>query len=172
MSLSILSHQWFVSKLRLDGNVKGCHFWLGYKRIVISFSRWLLPSRSVSWMKWSYWRESLAKELSTASSQLRGGNRCLVILALKALRSANNYISEFGSISFTSWAFRWEIPGPVDMMVQPCKISSNKRPQRPVPGFLTHRSYEMINVHCSKPVNFGAICYTAIGNLTYASPRE
>lgn len=164
MSLSILPHEWFVSKLRLDGNVKGCHFWLGYKRIVILFSRWLLPSQSVSWMKWSYWRGSLAKELRIASSQPPEGNWCLVILALKALRSANNYISEFGSISFTSWAFRWETPGLVDMMVQACKISSNKRPWRAVPGFLTHGSYEMINVHCSKPVNFGAICYTAIGN--------
>lgn len=48
-----------------------------------------------------------------------------------------------------------------------CSFVTDTKPEtqlKHVRGFLTHRNYEIMNVCCVKPLNFGVIYYTAIEN--------
>lgn len=76
----------------------------------------------------------------------------------KDLRPVNGHRNEFVSRSLPGWAFRWLSPW--------CRLVRDSEPETPsyTPGFLTHRSCEIMHTLCLKVLSFRVICCAAVNN--------
>lgn len=83
---------------------------------------------------------------------------CLWPTVCKDLRPVNGHRNEFESRSLPGWAFRWLSPW--------CRLVRDPEPETPssTPGFLTHRSCEIMHTLCLKVLSFRVICCAAVNN--------
>lgn len=133
--------------------------WFDYKNSDFHLTR--RPSPLLALMKQVAMLRPMARNWgkSLANSHLRA--EALSPTAQKETNLDNNHVSQLGSGSFLSWAFRWALnPG------KQIDWSFVKKPeagtQLSYAQISDYRNYEIKKVCCFKLLNFVVICYAVI----------